>query len=291
MATMSVVGLRSWGLGLLLGSLAAVGVAPRALGGEGASPWLDLPNSRARLIAADGLTYEGRAILAAGLEIALDKGWKTYWRTPGDGLAPLLDWSGSERLAEAEALWPVPQRFEGPDGVLSFGYADRLVLPIRLVPAEPGLMVLFKLRVNYAVCADICVPVEAELLLDITPGMESEHRNALLVALEQVPKKQARGVYCPHSFITAKRRTVNDKPALVIKTAYEESATGLDLFAEAPEGSEFPSPRRQPRATRGRLYHIVSFETEQELDAMKGKTLTLTMVADQGSCETTWRVE
>ncbi|WP_243690565.1 hypothetical protein, partial [Cronobacter sakazakii] len=28
------------------------------------------------------------------LAITLDKGWKTYWRTPGDGgFRPVIDWS------------------------------------------------------------------------------------------------------------------------------------------------------------------------------------------------------
>lgn len=262
-----------------------------AVAHDGKSAWADLPKSRARLIAANGLLHEGRAMLAVGLEITLEKGWKTYWRTPGDGLAPSLDWSRSGNLAGAEALWPVPQRFEGTGGVLSFGYKDRFMLPIRVVPVAADKAIRFELRVSYAVCDDICIPVEAELKLDVPTGAETPHRPALLAALERVPKKQERGVYCPHSFITAKRRAVNGKPALIIKTANEETATGLDLFAEAPEGVALPPPRRQPRATRGRLYHVVGFETEKELDALKGRVLTITMVADQGSCETTWRVE
>jgi DsbC/DsbD-like thiol-disulfide interchange protein len=276
---------------VLVWSLAAAGPTQWAFGEENASPWLELPNSRIRLIAADGLPYDGRSILAAGLEIVLEKGWKTYWRTPGDGLAPLFDWSGSEGVAEAEILWPVPKRFEGPGGVVAFGYEDRLVLPIRFVASAWGRPVQFRLRVSYAVCADICVPIEAELALEITPGAEGPHRNAMLAALDRVPRKQARGVYCPHSFVTAKRRTVTGKPALVIKTAFEEGVSGLDLFAEAPDAFPLPPLLRQPRATRGRLYHILGFETDDELDALQGEVLTLTMAANQGSCETTWRVE
>jgi DsbC/DsbD-like thiol-disulfide interchange protein len=276
---------------VLVWSFAAAAPSQWAFGEENASPWLELPNSRARLIAADGLPYDGRSILAAGLEIALEKGWKTYWRTPGDGLAPLFDWSGSEGLDEADILWPVPKRFEGPGGVIAFGYEDRLVLPIRLVPSARCRPVQFRLRVSYAVCADICVPIEAELALEITPGVEGPHRNTMLAALGRVPREQARGIYCPHSFVTAKRRTMNGRPAIVIKTAFGEGITGLDLFAEAPEAFNLPPPLRQPRATRGRLYHILGFETDDELDALQGRELTLTMAANQGSCETTWRVE
>jgi DsbC/DsbD-like thiol-disulfide interchange protein len=274
---------------LLLWSIAGWG-SP-ALGEEAASRWLDLPHSRARLIAAGGLTHEGRTILVAALEISLDKGWKTYWRSPGDGLAPAFDWGGSAGLAEAETLWPAPKRFEEPTGTSSNGYKDRLVLPFRIAPAVTGGSVRLKLKANFAVCAEICIPVEAELALEVAPELESRHRDVIVAALESVPRRQARGVFCPHNFITARRRTVNGKPALIVKTANVEAATGLDLFVEAPSGAELPRPRRQPRATRGRLYHILGFEAETELDALRGKMLTLTMTADQGSCETTWRVE
>ena len=37
---------------------------------------------------------EGRRV--AALELVLEPGWKTYWRSPGDaGLAPVFDWKGN----------------------------------------------------------------------------------------------------------------------------------------------------------------------------------------------------
>ena len=37
--------------------------------------------------------------LLAGVQIRLEPGWKTYWRTPGDsGVPPSFDWSGSKNL-------------------------------------------------------------------------------------------------------------------------------------------------------------------------------------------------
>jgi DsbC/DsbD-like thiol-disulfide interchange protein len=278
-------------LGLLFAGLMTAFPAPAAADDNAASQWLDLPHSRVRLIAAAGLPHRGTPVLAAGVELTLDKGWKTYWRTPGDGMPPLVDWSQSQGIAKAELLWPVPRRFEEPDGMLSFGYKDRVVLPIVIVPADPHKTISFKVRLTYGVCAEVCIPVDAELTLEIPPNLDSSYRNILIAALEFVPRRQARGVYCPHSFITAKRRMVNSRPTLLIKTATEETATGLDLFVEAPDGVDLPPPRRQPRASRGRLFHIISFGTARAADALIGKTLTLTMVANQGSCETTWRVE
>ena len=53
-------------------------------------------HSRVRLLSGGPL---GESWLA-GIEIALDSGFKTYWRHPGDsGLPPRFDWTGSKNVA------------------------------------------------------------------------------------------------------------------------------------------------------------------------------------------------
>lgn len=255
------------------------------------SPWQNAAHSKIRLISANRLAYRGQAQLVAGVQIVLDDGWKTYWRTPGDGLPPSIEWKNSDNLQKAELLWPAPKRHESPDGMTSFGYEKQLILPILIAPADKTKPVHLKLEVVYGVCADICIPVETGLELTLPASSDSEHRDTLVAALERVPKKQQRGVYCPHSFITAKRRDTNDKPALLIKTAFEEQVSGLDLFAEAPNDIYLPAPVKQPRSTRGRLYYMIAFDDAEALSQLKGQPLTLTMVSDQGSCETVWRVK
>ena len=185
----------------------------------------------------------------------------------------------------------MPKRLDLPGGVLSFGYEKRVTLPILITPENKAQPAQLKMQISYGVCADICIPVETEISLIIPSSEHTRHRNTLTAALDRVPRPQKRGVYCPHSFITAKHRVINGAPALLIKTAFEEKASGLDLFAEAPEGFELPAAVRQPRASRGRLYHIIAFENAKAMKELKGQQLTLTMAADQGSCETTWRMK
>src|SRR3954470_19748409 len=49
-------------------------------------PWISDGKARIRLLAA-GIDASGQ--LRGGVEIALDPGWHTYWRSPGDsGIAP-----------------------------------------------------------------------------------------------------------------------------------------------------------------------------------------------------------
>lgn len=256
-----------------------------------ATQWHDAAHSRIRLISATGIPRADRTVTAAGIEITLDAGWKTYWRTPGEGWPPSIEFNGSKNLAKAELLWPAPKRFNDTAGLLAFGYSEHVVLPVLIEPTTADQPVVLRVKISYGVCADICIPVETELEHTIPPGEHEAHRSLLRAALEKVPQPQLRGVYCPHYFITAKRRVVNGKPAILLKTAFQAKASGLDLFAEGPDGVDLPPPVRQPRASRGRLYHIIAFENEATVNALKGQMLRLTMAADQGSCETHWRVK
>ena len=80
---------------------------------------------RARLIAAerDGVTW------TAGVDIVLDKGWKTYWRMPGEaGIPPSFDWKGSQHVKTIEVLWPAPRRFDGASGLAIDPHGNVLVV-------------------------------------------------------------------------------------------------------------------------------------------------------------------
>lgn len=256
-----------------------------------ASPWHEAPHSRIRLLSATSLHYQGKPVLAAAIEIVLDAGWKTYWRSPGEGLPPSLDWNASSNLAEAIVFWPAPSRIRGAEGTSSAGYERQVVLPVLVAAKDTGLPINLNLAISYGICSDICIPVEAVLQLEIPSAPHETHRDRIRAALDRVPRAQEQGVYCPHSFIAAGRHSVNGRPALVIKTAFEENATGLELFVEGPEGQALPSPSRQPPSSRGRSHYVMFFDMQATVDALLGKTLILTAVSDQGSCESTWRVK
>ena len=263
----------------------------RAQSETDASPWHEAPHSRIRLLSGSSLYYQGKPVLAAAIEIVLDEGWKTYWHSPGEGLPPSLDWQASHNLAKANVLWPAPSRIYGPEGTSSAGYARQILLPILVKAKDPSLAVNLNLSINYSICANICIPLDAVLQVEIPPAPHETHRDRIRSALDQVPKPQEQGVYCPHSFIAARRHSVNGRPALVIKTAFEENTTGLELFVEAPEGLFLPAPVLQPPSTRGRSHYVMFFDTQAAVDALLGKTLILTTVSGQGSCESTWLVK
>jgi DsbC/DsbD-like thiol-disulfide interchange protein len=189
-------------------------------------------------------------------------------------------------------LWPAPTRFD-EQGSISLGYLDGLLLPVLITAEDPGSPVSLALRIHIGVCKDICIPVDATLHMEIGVGDQpSQYGPTLRAALDRVPKVQLRGVYCPHAVVTAKKRVVNGKNALVVKTSYDERASGLDLFAEAPDPLTLPIPvLQQPQSSRGRSHYVIAFDSIEAEKALKGQTVILTAVSDQGSCETSWRME
>lgn len=129
---------------------------------------------------AEGHAVEGFTLLPgwrmedsrhmAGLEIRLAPGWKTYWRRPGEaGIPPSFNWSGSQNVAAVRVHWPVPSVIR-QSGMRSVVYKDGVVLPIEVTPMDPTAPTSLRLGLDMGVCKDVCVPVEVEARVDLSPA-------------------------------------------------------------------------------------------------------------------------
>ena len=119
----------------------------------------------------------------AAVEIRLAPGWHTYWRVPGAaGIPTRLDWSGSENLAAVSYEWPHPAVFDS-FGLTTIGYADTLVLPVRLTAREPQAPLALALVLHFGVCSDICVPADRTLTARLDPDAPEEGRALIEAAL------------------------------------------------------------------------------------------------------------
>ena len=206
---------------LRLVSAALIGLAgvPGAVLAEGASRWTEGFHSRARLIAGASTGPERWV----GVEIVLDRGFKTYWREPGDsGLPPRFDWSGSTNAKTLEVRWPAPSRTEDGGGV-THTYAQRVVFPVRVTAADPGQPVSLQLDLDYGVCKEICIPAQAALDLTVGPG-GGPHREGIEEALARVPRPQPLGAAGPLS-ITAVERIPGEKPSYRVSVRSPDGAT------------------------------------------------------------------
>ncbi|MEM6666873.1 MAG: protein-disulfide reductase DsbD domain-containing protein [Pseudomonadota bacterium] len=217
-------------------------------------------------------TQGSGAPLWAGIRIDLKDGWKTYWRNPGNaGIAASFDWSGSINLRSASIVWPAPDLFF--DGYAhSIGYhSPGVVLPVRIVPENPERPVALALRLDYAVCKDICVPERAELagFVRSAPGAADEVR-AINAALAQVPKTASEmpsAVLTPDGAVDVRFAgetvdhvfavQIDGRPLLVPEAADDPSRYRLSLMGVPDDDRKAGLPIHLTWITPGAAYEAV----------------------------------
>ena len=144
------------------------------------SDWVGDKRVAVRLITASDTT--GGDTLLAGLEFRYEPGWHGYWRTPGDaGIAPQFNWTASKNLAGEQVAWPAPTRLE-VEGLQNSIYSGDFVLPVILHLANSHAKTKVAVVVDYAACAQICVPEHARLDLSIEPGDAARSTEADVIA-------------------------------------------------------------------------------------------------------------
>ena len=133
---------------------------------------------------------DGRRI--AGVRVALEPGWKTYWRSPGpSGMPPQFDWTGSKNLKSVTVVWPAPIVFE-TYGTQAIGYKNQMVLPLAITPEDPAKPIRLRLALFYGVCEEVCIPARSDLALDIAPGDRRDAAELIAAALASAPQDAAR---------------------------------------------------------------------------------------------------
>jgi DsbC/DsbD-like thiol-disulfide interchange protein len=259
----------------------ALAAAP-CVAAETASAWNGDSRSAMRLIA--GSTHG--AVLRAGVEIKLAPGWKTYWRYPGDsGVPPQFDFSASENVKSADVAWPAPLRFTDAEGS-TIGYKDNVILPLRIVPTDASRPVVLKLKLDYAICERLCIPVDAKAELTL-PGASPEGDAALIASEKRVPRKIELGAKAPLAIASVKR----DGGRIIAEVA-APADTAISLFAEGPTADwALPLPEPAEGAPAGLKRFTFALEGLPPGAKPEGATLTLTAVAGDAAIETTFRLD
>lgn len=271
---------------LALVLLVLLGAAPSvAAAGDAASDWQEFEEGRVRLVAAS--TGVGTADeMRLGLEFELAPDWKVYWRAPGDaGYPPDIDWTGSRNLAATEMLWPVPGRFEVL-GLQSVGYGKHVILPIRAQVREPGRPLAVRAAVDYLVCADICVPRQAELALTIPAGSDgpSEHAHAIGRFESLVPGPPAAAGMHIESVET---RGEGEGAVLRVALGADPPLNGPDIFVEAPDEAMFGAPEvRLEDGGRRAVIEVTAVRGRDGGGGFAGVPVTLTIADGERGAET-----
>src|SRR5579871_4046416 len=193
---------------------------------QDASAWQKGPHAAMRLLAGS----RSGPVLLGGIAVQLDPGWKTYWRTAGDsGVPPRFDFSKSDNVEAVTVLWPAPLKFDDGAGGFSLGYHDQVVLPLRIVPKNVDKPVTLRAAINYAVCAKLCIPVDATAELTFS-SVASTEDSALFAALDTVPKPANVGDPNPLTIRDVKR----DGKSTVLVDVLSPDARTVNLFVEGP---------------------------------------------------------
>ena len=267
---------------------AILGIAGAALAAvTGSSPWVASNGSKARLVSGT-VELDGKPELIAGVQLRMNSGWKTYWKNPGDsGVPPRFDWTGSKNLKQAELLYPAPHSFADANGT-AIGYDDEVVFPVRLTPEREGEAIELKLALSYGLCKDLCVPNDVSLGLVLSPEIGKGDAALIESFLARVPKPGKKGLLPELAGVEANLDA--NPPQLFVDAVFPPGATGTDLFIDA--GDVFiPASKPLGPFDGGKQRFAITFATPSEASAVKGKSLAMTLVSDQGSTETMWKAE
>lgn len=199
-------------------------VLVHAAGGK-ASPWIDFREARIRLVVPAAPPAPG---VIGAVEIRLAPDYKTYWRSVGDsGVPPQADFAASKGYAGLALDFPFPKAFDDGAGGKAWGYVQQVMLPIRGNRAgEKGRLAL---KLDFAVCGTMCIPLHGELALDAGTArpLEPADLDRLAQFLRMVPEKAAE----PASLLA--RGGTAEAPVFSVSVAHSGDPALLSAFAEA----------------------------------------------------------
>ncbi|MHA6607259.1 protein-disulfide reductase DsbD family protein [Photobacterium damselae] len=199
------------------------------------------------------------------LEVKLDKDWKTYWRSPGEGgTAPSINWELSSNLNSVDWHWPLPKRYEFL-GVETLGYKHDVIFPMTFHLDDMNKPVFLSGKLTMSSCTSICVLTDYELSLDFNPeklvpsvdamvlynkGNSLVPKLSTAVELTQVSYDEAKKIVSivatnkagwtnPDVFVDGQSKPVKQTSFLTPKI----DVSGEQLIAQVPVSSWFGTPK------------------------------------------------
>ena len=258
----------------ILASLASTSLANADMG-----PWIAAEAIKFRLVAtARGV---GETPVAA-LELVLDPGWKSYWRTPGEGgLPPILDFDNSSNLAAVSVGFPAPRRHNDGYTVTNI-YEGRWILPIELTPEQVSSPMTVNLRMQLGVCELICFPLEIEASVTFSPNVVDHAALALFdEGTALLPSAPLPGEFEISSLdlIAITGEAARFEAVVIVPQAF-----GAELFVEGPAAWLPPAPQQIAR-DGNRLTFSFAFHRLDPAVSPSGTVLTFTLVSSGDAIE------
>lgn len=158
-----------------------------------AQPTASSEHAEGTLILERSSAMPGDTFLGA-LRLKMAEGWHVYWRNPGDsGLPPTASWANSPEVTAGEFKFPTPHAIP-LQTLMNYGYEDEVVLPfdVKVAPeAQLGGQLTIGAKFEYLICADICVPEEVTLSVQLpvaaTPSADTGASEIIAKTLPAIP--------------------------------------------------------------------------------------------------------
>lgn len=240
--------------------------------------WVQGDHARMRLIAVR--TVDGN--LDAAVEVILDPGWKTYWRTPGSaGLPPALDFSASTNVSTPAVAFPVPARHDDGYGISNV-YKDRVLLSVSARAVDAAKPAELRLAADIGVCEEVCVPVHFDVALTVPPaGADQPGSDMLASARGALPGTPEPGRLAAEG---VKREGGTDRrPVFDVSLRVPDPGTAT-VFVEGPVDWYSGVPELLA-AGDGQATYRVAFDRLRAKTPIAGATLIVTIVTPEKAVE------
>ncbi|MGA5656353.1 protein-disulfide reductase DsbD family protein [Rahnella contaminans] len=233
--------------------------------------WLQSPqntHAKVRLQAqpADSSEEETRLLIS----VSLEKGWKTYWRSPGEGgIAPSVEWQKPVTAQQATGYWPTPARFDVA-GITTQGYHDEVTLPVILSGEVPGTIAG---TLTLPVCSNVCILTDYPFSLDLSSSTDSaEFAREFAAAMGKVPIAEG----------LTDSVTAGYRPGVLQITAHRgQGWQNPQVFTDSLEGSSLGKPVVKVDGQLARFTLPVTDEWGDKAADITGKTLSI-VLSDNG---------
>ena len=195
---------------------------------------------------------------------------------PGDsGVPPTFDFSGSENVGSVTVQWPAPEKFPDGAGGNSIGYLGDVILPLQVALKDATKEAFLHLKLSYDICANMCVPAEANLQIALSGSGAGE--TAIEEEEQRVPRRVALGAGKGLAILSVHREDGGEHGRIIVEVAAPENAP-VDLFVEGPTPDwSLPVPELSARSggTRRFTFDIDGLPPGAHIE---GATLTFTAV-------------
>ena len=198
------------------------------------SDWSVSETSKLRLISP--YSQNDAKNLLIGLEYEMEPGWKTYWKSPGDGgFAQSISWENSTNVQNVNIQWPTPIEFEIL-GLTSLGYQNDVIFPLDIELEDESKNTFLNLHVNFLICKEVCIPGDATLFLEIPSGKKKLTDNYfnLEKALSLLPEEDFNSSYIKE--INLKNFSDNQNSTLQLEFKSDKVFYNPKIFLHSPFG-------------------------------------------------------